>query len=162
MRRRALASLAVAIATSAIAASTPGCAPDHGCREGTLLLGITLGGQALDADSVTVHVTVAGEQTVTTSLPLPHTPNIGLGSVEVDFPHGYHAGAMIDLTVDATVAGALLASYSVQTTLGSGCTATLLDFTNLDGGACQPLVCPPGACGALDDGCGGTLACPPC
>ncbi len=145
---------------AALLVAAIGCAPDHACREGTLLLGVTLDGQAQSADTLTVRVTVAGADTIATSL--PHAAGVALGSIEIDFPHGYRAGAMIDLTVEASVSGALLASYSVQTTLDSGCTAALLDFTDLDGGACRPLACPPGACGTLDDGCGGTLACAPC
>jgi hypothetical protein len=143
-----------------LALAAPGCEHDRSCRAETLLLGVTLDASAGEADSLVVRVTVAGGATVTNP-PLAHVPGALGGTVEVDFPNGYEPGAMVDVSIDALAGGALIATRSAQTTLVPGCSLAELDFTT-DGGACVPLTCPPAACGPLDDGCGGSLACPPC
>ncbi|HZS36248.1 MAG TPA: hypothetical protein VFF06_05450 [Polyangia bacterium] len=120
------------LAICAILLGAIGCDHDHACRAQTLLLGLTLDAQAGAADSLVVRVTVGGGPTINNP-PLAHAPGDRIGSIEIDFPRGYQAGAVIVISVDAVASGAVVATRSVTTVLADGCSLAQLDFTT-DGG----------------------------
>src|ERR1041384_6268102 len=77
--------------------ATSACTSTRPCRNGTLLVSVSLDATTAPADKLTVAVKIAGGTPAMT--PLDHQPGQASGTVEVDFPAGYPQGQMVTVTV---------------------------------------------------------------
>jgi hypothetical protein len=96
--------LLAAFAAIAIGAACGGGTRD--CKQGTLFVSLTFTGTAVDADKVTIGVSIDG------GLPLRtdrmRTGGNAADSVQIDFPGGYPAGKRVDVEITATMNGAVV------------------------------------------------------
>jgi hypothetical protein len=146
----------MALAASAACRTNP-------CKEGTLLLSVTVEGAATGANKLRVDVTTEGQSAL--SKMFERRPGSGGGTIEINYPEGYHTGKTSLVVVTAIVSGAAVAAGTATVVLAPRCsTATVALDTNGDGGAPDAN----GDGGALDangDGgapsCDGGVACTP-
>jgi hypothetical protein len=105
------------------------------CKEGTLLLTVTVGGAAEEADELRVEVTTEGQSEL--SKTFRRTPGPGGGTVEINYPEGYPAGRTSVVTVTASVSDVDVAADTATVVLASRCSTTTvaLGATNDDGGS---------------------------
>jgi hypothetical protein len=102
-----------------------GCTEVSRCRNHTMLLHLTLGGAAVEADQLTVTVTVDGKPYV--NPPEPHKPGVASGNLEIDFQSGYPQGSSVSVDVLASLNGVSVGeAASGPITLAPGCSAAEL------------------------------------
>jgi hypothetical protein len=95
------------------------------CKDHTLLVHLTLSGAAVDADQLTVTVTVNGAPYV--NPPEAHKPGVASGNLEIDFQAGYPEGSSVIVDVRASVNGVSVGeAASAPITLSPGCSAAEL------------------------------------
>jgi alpha-tubulin suppressor-like RCC1 family protein len=126
------------------------------CRDGTVLLTLQLNGAAASASQLSLELSVDGQGMAAQTLPG------GSGTIEIDFPSGYHAGSTLTVHVtalDATMRQVGAATTSLQ--LVRSCETLSLPIGDRTDGGCL-VACPAGACGVIADECGGTLDCGSC
>ncbi|HEY2743376.1 MAG TPA: hypothetical protein VGL86_02080, partial [Polyangia bacterium] len=159
------------LALAGLVASLPACRVKD-CRDGTLLVALTLEGAAASADSLEVSVTI-GDGT-----PITHTVSTAGhdgGNLEIEFPSGYPSGQSVVVSIAALSGGTVVGSDTAPAvSLGGKCQRVDLTISGSivgggdgsvgDGGdmvACMPTVtsCAADACGRADDGCGGFVTC---
>jgi len=61
------------------------------------------------------------DQQAMMSATLPGPGGKASGTIEVQFPHGYHAGATLQVSITASSAGSAVAAGNASTTLAAGC-----------------------------------------
>jgi hypothetical protein len=118
-----------AIAATALVA---GCTVSNKCKNGTVLVTATFDASASSADELDVVVQLDQAAMMTATLPGPAGKSSG--TLEVQFPHGYHAGSTLQVTITATSGGQTVASGSASATLSSGCSTLNVAVTASGGG----------------------------
>jgi hypothetical protein len=155
-------SLALIVALASSLASS-GCRT-RACRDGTLLVTLTLQGAASSADSLRVSVAIDDDPPSVHPAPTHGSPT---GTVEVIFAP-YPTGHKLTLEVVALSKQTEVGAGSRTLMLAAGCDytelrispATLAADLGIDA-ACVPSAtsCPDNACGKVDNGCGGFVTC---
>ena len=112
-----------------------GCTTKDKCRQGTVFVSASFDGVAAGADELDVLVQLDQQASMTATLPGPG--GRASGTIEVEFPGGYHAGPTLQISIDAKLSGALIATGQSSTTLTAGCSTIGVAVTGLagDGGA---------------------------
>lgn len=113
-----------AIATTLLVA---GCTVTNKCKSGTVLVVASFDATARAADELDVVVQLDQAAMMTATLPGPGGKDSG--TIEVQFPHGYHAGGTLQITVSAVSGGQTVASGGGSLTLTSGCSSTAISVT---------------------------------
>jgi hypothetical protein len=156
-----------ALIAFACLALVAGCGGTRACRDGTILVNVTLNGAAAGADNLAITTQIGGGAAKPANAPLQ--PGTTAGTIEITFPGGYPSGQTVTITVEAQSGGSTVATTSGAVTLSSSCGNLSLDFAGGggDGGgpdACIPATTCPATvhCGKVDDGCGGKIDCGPC
>lgn len=108
-----------------------GCGSDK-CKDKTVLVNVSFDATARAAETIDVVVTLDGDTRPAVTVPGPRGKDTG--TLQVEFPSGYHAGSTLDVTVAADVAGQTVATGSASTTLVSGCTVLTLSVDANGGG----------------------------
>src|SRR4051812_16311561 len=80
------------LVTLAALAAAGGCRGTNPCKKGTVLVTVTFGGMTGAADKIDVEVRVGVSPLA--SKTLDHRSDMSSGSIEVDFPKGYHPGEL--------------------------------------------------------------------
>jgi hypothetical protein len=114
-----------------------GCGGVKECKDGTLLVEVELTGDAQNADSLAVDVATANlgmGDPVPLQTQLSHTPGVGSGFVEVDFPAGYPVGAAVTVTLTATRHGQILGRSLAIALLRPGCDTTMISIGDANAG----------------------------
>ncbi len=109
---------ALALAGAILAA---GCTSTNKCKSGTVLVTASFDAAARAADELDVVVQL--DQLASMSTKLPGPGGHASGTIQVEFPSGYHAGGMLQVSVSARLGGALVADGSASTTLAAGCSS---------------------------------------
>ncbi|MCU1277974.1 MAG: hypothetical protein JWM53_1520, partial [bacterium] len=102
-----------------LAGALAGC-PAPTCKDKTVLVTATFDAASRAADSLQIVVEVDGN--AQPAAPIAGPRGSGTGTMQVEFPHGYHAGSTITVTVAAQLGGQTVATGSASTTLMAGCT----------------------------------------
>jgi hypothetical protein len=116
--------------TLALVATVAGCGTPT-CKDKTVLVTATFDAAARAADSLQIVVELDGNAQPAASVPGPHGRDSG--TVQVEFPSGYHAGSTLSVTIAAQVGGQSVAQGSATATLTAGCTVLPIAVT-ADGG----------------------------
>ncbi|HEX2570110.1 MAG TPA: hypothetical protein VH877_11175 [Polyangia bacterium] len=128
-----------------------GCSGPPACRRGTLQVSLNYDSTAVQADALTVTVTLPGGPIVSTKTHFPGTPKqdiiLDLGAVDLGGGNGYTAGASYTLEVLAKLRGSIIAYGTTQGPLSPTCT---LQSLNLAAGAPPDLATPPDLGGVQD------------
>jgi hypothetical protein len=139
--RRSTGSLPSATALALALVLGGGCS--ERCRPGTALVTVSFAGQTRAADNLVVDASVNGgavtEHDFTWS-------GAASGTLELQFPSGYHAGQRLDVRIVAEHAGRVVGAGELHDVLQSGCSALgLIVFetggvggTGDDGGGAAP------------------------
>jgi hypothetical protein len=101
------------------AAALTGC-PTPTCKDKTVLVTATFDSASRAADSLQIVVELDGNAQPGATVPGPHGHDSG--TVQVEFPSGYHAGSTLTVTIAAQLGGQTVAQGSASTTLVAGCT----------------------------------------
>ena len=105
-----------------------GCTNVSRCKNGTLLVHLTLGGGAVAADQLVVAVTLDNGAPFVNP-PQPHKPGAASGDIEIDFRSGYPQGSTITVEVRALQAGTQIGDQqTAPVVLRPGCTNTSLSI----------------------------------
>jgi len=102
------------------------------CKNGTLLVSVTLSGTTAGADELVVDIAVDGDAPHESTL--AHAPGATAGNVVVQFPSGYPRGHRVDVTVTASSGGVVLGSASAVATLADSCAVAPLTVGEGGGG----------------------------
>ena len=104
------------------------------CKEGTLFLHVMVDPPATATDELRVDVTTEGQSPRSTKL--ARALGSGGGTIEIDYPEGYRAGAPSVVVITAFASGAAVRAGMVRVVLDRRCsTATITLSTPSDGGA---------------------------
>ncbi len=104
------------------------------CKDGTLLVTLTLAGDAAQTDQLRIAVAVDGGTPFSTSV--SHVLGQATGTIEVDFPSGYPQGHSVTVDVTAATASGVVGENSASAALSSGCAT--LPLTVMATGASSP------------------------
>ena len=108
-----------------------GCTTKDKCRQSTVLVSATFDGVAAGADELDVNVQLDQQSSMSATLPGP--AGRSSGSIEVEFPGGYHAGSTLQVTINAKLSGTLIASGQSSTALAAGCSTLAVAVTGVAG-----------------------------
>lgn len=121
-----------------------GCGGPPACRRGTLQVSLSFDSTAVQADSLTVTVSLPGGPITATKTHFPGTPTqviiLDLGAVDLGGGAGYTAGANYSLEILAKLRGGIIAYGTQQDSLSANCT---LKSVNLSAGAPPDMVVTP-------------------
>src|SRR4051794_22512971 len=93
--------------TLTLAVVAVSCSPvSDRCRADTLLVTVTLAGNAAAADALVVDVALDGGAPHESTL--AHTPGRAAGNVVVQFPSGYPRGHRVDISLTASANGVVV------------------------------------------------------
>jgi cysteine-rich repeat protein len=129
----------------------PACVSTQPCRDGTVLLAVTLSGGAEAADEIRVRVALDGAGELQDVPAVPHQPGDATGTLELTLSHyGAHHVLRVELQAWGQQ-GALGIPVQKQIELSGACQAAALELT------VGAVAVPPdsGADGLSDDGSGG-------
>ena len=116
-------------AVVALALAAQACETERTCRSGTLFVHVDLG-PFNKVNEVDISVSIDGATPMTTSLPIASGTHTG--GIEIDFPHGYPAGKLVQIDVQSKVAGKPVALHTTTVRVAPGCQAIDFDFSNVD------------------------------
>lgn len=104
------------------------CARHLPCRDGTLLVAVTLAGGQGFADELEIEILVEGQAPKVSTVAATLLPS-GRGNLEVVFPSGYPTGALVTVTITAKKAGVDQGVGGVGVRLSGACAAAALTIT---------------------------------
>jgi hypothetical protein len=93
------------------------------CKDQTVLVSLSLGAAAAQADRFDVTVVIGGNETLKAT-GVPRSSGSAQGTLEIEFPNGYPSKQMIEVTVTALAGATVVGSGDNRTTLDGAC-ATL-------------------------------------
>ncbi|MCU1280993.1 MAG: cell wall surface anchor family protein [bacterium] len=97
-----------------------GCSPVASrCKDGTLLVAVTLDDASNQADQFSVTLSIDGVPTSPSVVSLANA--MAAGNLIVEFPHGYPRGHVVAVAIDALAGGAVVGSGSASQPLTSSC-----------------------------------------
>jgi hypothetical protein len=120
------------VALAALALGATGCGSTNACKSGTLLVTLTFDAATAAATQLEVDVSASG--TSPREHQLDHQAGMTTGTIEIDFPDGYVAGQIVQVTVTASTSGGAVGSATAEVTLASGCSTLALHFGGSDAG----------------------------
>jgi hypothetical protein len=112
-------------AAALAAALVAGCLTNP-CKQGTLLLTVTIEGGATSANELRVDVTTEGQ--APRSKTFGRQPGSGGGTIQIDYPEGYETGkmSMVVVTATDTTSGAKLAEATANLMLADTCSTAIV------------------------------------
>ena len=112
--------------------ATLGCGGTNPCKQGTLLVAVTFDSVSRTADDLQIAVAVGSAAPRPSTL--PHTAGMGEGTIEIDFPGGYAAGAPVGVGVRALRQGVEVGTGFGTIILPDGCGSLDISVSGADGG----------------------------
>ncbi len=110
------------------ALSLLGCSPTTSrCKDGTLLVAVTLDATSAQADQLSVTLSIDGVPAAPTQVARQGAQ--ATGNLLVQFPHGYPRGHVVAVEIDALVAGVVVGTGSAAQPLESACEVLPLAVT---------------------------------
>jgi hypothetical protein len=124
-----------------------GCKNTATCKPHTVLLEITLRGDASSADSVEVDVSLGHDKPVKKTF----TPKGGSGSIEIDFSSGYPTGQDLEVSVTAFRGTGVVGLGAINMILTGSCAAIPIDVVATEGGDLSAMDLAASEVGTTDD-----------